>query len=70
MLDLRLAFRLVDRVAGARSTGVVCAIVIGVNARVPRQLVGARETFLAAGERALKRFLARVGTDVTSLGQR
>lgn len=48
----------------------MCAIVIGVNAGVPRQLVGARETFLAAGERALERLLACVGTDVASLGQR
>ena len=47
--------------------GVVAVAAVGMDARVPRELVGAREPLLAARERAEERLLAGVRPDVAGL---
>ena len=68
MLDFGLALGLVgSSMTGTGRAGVVCAVVIVVYARVPSELVGAGKALLASGERAFKRFFARVRADVAGL---
>lgn len=40
---------------------------VGVDTRVPRQFIGARELFGTSGERAIMGFFSRMGTNVASL---
>ena len=46
---------------------VVGRIMVGVDARVPRKLIGAGEALFAAGEGAFEGLLPRMRADVTGL---